>query len=81
MNCLAVFRSRTHTFSFAELCNERGIFVKIISTPSELNLGCGYSCRFAYSSLSVVKSLLNARNFSSFAGLYRVTQSGIFPIS
>ncbi len=70
---LAVFRSRTQALDCRARLNAHGIPAKVVATPSQLNIGCGYSVKFAKNVERAVKNVINAAGYGSFYGYVNVT--------
>lgn len=67
---LAVFRSRTHTRTFAEKMKLAGVYCSIVQTPPDAGVGCGVSAKFYRGDLDVAVWVLKRCAYYSFAGFY-----------
>ena len=65
---LAVFRSRTQALDCRARLNAHGLPAKVVATPSQLKIGCGYSVKFAKSTERAVKNVINAAGYGAFYG-------------
>ena len=74
--CLAVFRSRNETLYLANMLNSARIRASIVNSPKDAGISCGISVRFEEGFLNAVNRIIASKPFRSFAGIYRVVQSG-----
>ena len=65
---LAVFRSRTQALDCRTKLNAHGIPAKVVATPSQLKIGCGYSVKFHEKFARAVKNIINAAGYGAFYG-------------
>lgn len=72
---IAVFKSRTHCYSFLSIIKSYTKHAQIINTPKELNMPCGISVAFDINHFNSAQYILSRRQFSSFAGFYKITQT------
>lgn len=72
MMILAVFRSRSHSISFAERLNGYGISATTVPAPKEAKIGCGLCVRFEVKDFARARAILKASWYSSFKGFYKV---------
>ena len=73
---IAVFRSRTQVMKFYEKLLDCGRFADVVNTPRQASLGCGLSVKFGCDDFYFVQRILKSDCFHSFAGLFKVTESG-----
>lgn len=73
---IAVYRSRTVTMQAYNFLSSRGISAALVSTPRNINVGCGLSVKFAAAFLPAVRSVLSGGE--TFVGFFLVknTMSG-----
>lgn len=76
MYYIVVFRSKTHTYAFNSLLKSYRIFSEVVETPRQANVSCGLSVKIPFSALSLAKSILFRRTFSSFVGIFEVAPLG-----
>ena len=69
---LAVFRSRTQALDCRAKLNAHGLPAKVVATPSQLKIGCGYSVKFPMSVERAVKNIINAAGYGAFYGYVSV---------
>lgn len=71
---IVAFKSKTEVFEFAENCFSAGLGGKVVSTPKEIKLGCGFSVsindRYAYNAYALIKR----GYYPTFHGVYRITK-------
>ncbi len=72
---IAVFKSRTESYSFINIMRSYVKNIKIIATPKELNMPCGISVAFDVYNYNIALMLISRRNFSSFSGMYKIIQT------
>ena len=70
---LVVFRSRMQTMDFIQKCQSIGIHATAMSTPRQINIGCGLSARVHEGYYNKVKMLLQYNRYSAFVGIYKMT--------
>ena len=70
MYCLAVFRARTQTITFASILKSYKVPVTIINTPRTLNISCGISAKFPCEYKQIAQDIISRRKFDTFAGIY-----------
>ena len=70
---LAVFRSRTQALDCRARLNEHGIPAKVVATPSQLKIGCGYSVKFPERFARAVRNVIGAAGYGAFYGYVNVT--------
>ncbi len=70
---LVVFRSRVQTMDFIYRCQTLGISATSMSTPRQINIGCGLSARIHEGYYTKVKMLLQYNRYSAFVGIYKMT--------
>ena len=70
---LVVFRSRMQTMDFIHRCEKIGIHATSMSTPRQINIGCGLSARVHESYYNKVKMLLQYNRYAAFVGIYKMT--------
>lgn len=68
--CLAVFRSRTHVFEFADIMLGGGVTCKIVNVPADAHIGCGVCAKFPLADLPYAKYTVSRFYRSSFRGFY-----------
>ena len=68
--CIAVFRSRSATLSFARLLRAHNIPCAIINTPNSIGRACGISVKFLNEYYIKARELVNANLAMSFSGFY-----------
>lgn len=73
---IAVFKSRTQVMKFHERLQSNNIASSIINTPREAAMGCGLSVKFYTEDYHGVLNILRTENYYSFAGFFRVNESG-----
>lgn len=73
---IAVFKSRTQVIKFHERLRYFGICSEIVNTPREASLGCGLSVKFAMEDFVFANNILRTGGFASFAGFFKVKESG-----
>ena len=69
---LAVFRSRTQALDCRARLNAHGIPAKVVATPSQLKIGCGYSVKFPEGFARAVKNIINTAGYGAFYGYMSV---------
>lgn len=70
---LVVFRSRMQTMDFIHRCQSIGIYATSMSTPRQINIGCGLSAKVHESYYNKVIMLLKYNRYSAFVGIYKMT--------
>ena len=75
--CIAVFRSRTHAIGFVKYMRAQGVDCSAINTPTELNLGCGLSAKFARGYTALAKQVIDALSLTSFRGFFSIRKEGV----
>ncbi len=73
---LIAFRSRAHTLRFYDLLRSYKVKATVVNTPKEARIGCGISVRCDESGLGYVNLSLLKTGFSSFIGVFKVTENG-----
>ncbi|NLK17386.1 MAG: DUF3343 domain-containing protein [Clostridiales bacterium] len=73
---IAVFKSRTQVIKFHEKLCYFGIRSEVVNTPREASLSCGLSVKFAMEDFGYANNILKAGGYASFAGFFRVKESG-----
>jgi len=74
---IASFRSRTQAIAFSEKMRARGIRTEIISTPSEVAIGCGLSVKLDKIYLPTAKTVMYSSGTQGFNGFYRAYDDGL----
>ncbi|MDY4186913.1 MAG: putative Se/S carrier-like protein [Candidatus Borkfalkiaceae bacterium] len=73
---IVAFKSKTEVFEFAENCSLSGFGGRVVATPKEIKLGCGFSVsindRYAYNAYALVKR----GYYPTFHGVYRIKKDG-----
>lgn len=69
---VAAFRSRQQMFHFASALERAGIRTQVISTPREVQVGCGLSVRFDLRDADRVMDVYRRYNPGNLIGFYRV---------
>ena len=72
-NILVVFRSRMQTMDFIHRCQSIGMQAISMTTPRQINIGCGLSARLHESYYNKVRMLLQYNRYSAFVGIYKMT--------
>lgn len=70
--CLAVFRARTQTITFANILKSYNVPVVIINTPRTLNISCGISVKFPVAYKETATDVIARRKFDTFAGIFPI---------
>ena len=70
------FKTKTEVFEFAEKCFYAGAGGKVVSTPKEIKLGCGYSVAVRDGALSKVRELIYGGDYPTFHGVFRIKKEG-----
>lgn len=70
------FKTKTEVFEFAEKSFYSGVGGKVVSTPKEIKLGCGYSVAASDGALSKVRSLISSGDYPTFHGVFRIKKEG-----
>ncbi len=76
-NCYALFRSKTQASIFKEMLNSNGVICRIVSTPKEARLGCGYSVVFQLNALNEAKKIISNRSLDAFNGFIIIEKNGL----
>ena len=76
-NCYALFRSKTQANIFRDVLNSKGVICRIVSTPKEARLGCGYSVVFQLVALNEAKKIISSRRFDAFNGFIIIEKNGL----
>jgi len=76
---IAVFVSRSETFSFANFLRRQGYVCQVVQTPKEAGKTCGLSVKFRYEDFEEIKRLFASLRFMSFQGFF-LEQGGAFPM-
>lgn len=71
MTVLAVFRSRSQSFDYANKLHTYGVPAETVPAPKEANIGCGICVRFDGKVYPRAKAVLKLGKYSSFKGFYR----------
>ena len=74
--CLAVFKSRTAVFAFAEYLGYGGVACKVVNTPAEAHIGCGVCVKFAYINQPYAAEVVKRYGLSGFGGFYLYEKVG-----
>ena len=74
---IAAFRSRQQVFRFDSALRRAGIQGRIISTPREIQVGCGLSVQFDVRDLPKAMEVYRRHNPGNLIGFYRFTPSAI----
>ena len=69
---LVVFRSIMQTMDFLQRCKSIGIHATSMTTPRQINIGCGLSAKVHESYYNKVKLLLQYNRYSAFVGIYKM---------
>jgi len=72
---LAVFRARTETLAYSHILKSYGVQCTIINTPRQVSVSCGISVKMPLNYFDIAVAVRQRRNFSSFAGLYKITEN------
>ena len=75
---LIVFKSRTETLSFSELLKQNKISSAVVSTPKEVSHACGISVKCFSEYRNLVIELLRGRRYSTYTGMFKVSQIGVY---
>lgn len=70
---IGAFRSRQQVLRFAGALERSGIRTQVISTPREVQVGCGLSVRFELGDAGKVMDVYRRNNPGNLIGFYRVT--------
>ena len=70
---IGAFRSRQQVLRFAGALERSGIRTQVISTPREVQVGCGLSVRFELGDAGRVMDVYRRNNPGNLIGFYRVT--------
>lgn len=70
---IGAFRSRQQVLRFAGALERSGIRTQVISTPREVQVGCGLSVRFELGDATRVMDVYRRNNPGNLIGFYRVT--------
>ncbi len=76
MYYILVFRSQTQTYAFSSLLSSYRISNVVIQTPRQAEVSCGLSVKIPVGELNRAKSILARRAFSSFVGIFMVSELG-----
>ena len=68
--CIAVFKSRSATLSFARLLKAHNIPCAIINTPCSIGHACGISVKFLSDDFALAQQLVSTKLKMSFSGFY-----------
>ena len=71
---IAAFRSRQQVMKFEDALRREGLYVRIVSTPRDVAIGCGLSVQFALRDIRAVQNVLMRIRPTNLIGLYAVTQ-------
>ena len=69
---IAAYRSRQQVLMLESALRREGVYVKIVTTPREVSMGCGLSARFELSDAPHVARTVRRMNTGNLIGLYRV---------
>ncbi len=82
MNTLvAVFRSATQTRAFAEQMRAFGAWCRVVSTPTEIRVGCGSSAEFYSCDYNKAVRVIRSGGYNSLVGIFekrRVTGRTVY---
>ncbi|MBQ4639821.1 MAG: DUF3343 domain-containing protein [Clostridia bacterium] len=78
---LAAFRSRQQVFRFDSALRRNGIAATIISTPREIQVGCGLSIQLDMKDAQKAMEVYRRNNPGNLIGFYRFTPSARSRIS
>ncbi len=70
---IAAFRSRQQVFRFDSALKRNGIHTQIISTPREIQVGCGLSLQFDIRDAQKVMTVYRRYDPGNLIGFYRFT--------
>lgn len=70
---IAAFRSRQQVFRFDSALKRNGIKTQVISTPRQVQVGCGLSVRFDLGDAGRVMEVYRRYNPGNLIGFYQVT--------
>lgn len=73
---IAIFRSRSQVIDCQQKLKNMGISSAIISTPTEANIGCGLSIKFANDALERVRFIIKNSRYTAFYGFFRMQSNG-----
>jgi hypothetical protein len=73
---IAVFHSRSHTMKLLSELERKGLYASAVSTPRELSFSCGISAKFNERSMENVRTVIQNCNLTSFAGFYKIIETG-----
>lgn len=70
---IAAFRSRQQVFRFDSALKRNGMKTQVISTPRQVQVGCGLSVQFDVGDIDRVMEIYRRYNPGNLIGFYRVT--------
>lgn len=73
---IAAFRSRQQVFRFDSALRRGGVSARIISTPREIQVGCGLSIQFDMKDMQKAMDIYRRNNPGNLIGFYRFTPAG-----
>lgn len=71
---IAAFRSRQQVLRFESALRRSGLSAQIMSTPREIQVGCGLSVRFDEKEAQKVMAVYRKNNPGNLIGFYRFTR-------
>lgn len=73
---IAAFRSRQQVFQFDSALRRSGVHTQVISTPRDIQVGCGLSVRFDLQEKNRVMDVYRRHPPGNLIGFYSYTPSG-----
>ena len=67
---LVVFKAKSETIRFSSLLTSYRVPNVIVSTPRQISVSCGTSVKIRTSALEIAKTILSARQFYTYSGIY-----------
>lgn len=71
---IAAFRSRQQVLRFESELRRNGLSAHVMSTPREIQVGCGLSVRFEEGDAKKVMDIYRRHNPGNLIGFYRFTR-------
>lgn len=71
---IATFKSRASAMKYYDNLLRHRINAVLISTPTEISIGCGISVRMQESDFHLALKIYQSDNYSAFAGFYKVRE-------
>jgi hypothetical protein len=73
---VVAFKTKTEVFAFCEEWRGTGSKARVIPTPKEIKIGCGFAVEISPSSLGTAYYFIKKGGFPTFVGIFTVKRVG-----